>query len=844
MAQIIRLRRGTLAELNSVTLSNGEIGIVTGSAIIGDAALKTAAVIGHSDGTNRLTIARIIKGNATPNLSGVTGGAAFNDMLYHETDAKALKVLNTSGNTTLDLSANISVSEIAGNISGSLTSTGSFGYLNVVGDAVIGGNLTFGDANTDYVSFGADISSSIIPDSSNSFNLGSNSQRWDTLYLSGSISASGGPHHITSATTIDLDAEGALTLDGGSITIGGDTDVAVDIDSTTLDIDASGAITIDGSAISLGTDSDVAFDIDTSTLDIDSSGAITIDSTAGVSIDAGAASNLSTSAGALTVEGFTGINFKESGSNVIAIDTNRDVLFSQTGGSSGDPDVEIDGYLVVDGTAEFNGTVDIDGTVDVDNDTFSVDSSGAISLDAGATSNLTTSAGDIDINAAANLDLDGATVDIDSAGALSLQGAAASDLTTSAGAITVDGKTGVTLKEDGTAVIAIDTNRDVLFSQTGGSTGDPDVEIDGYSRFDGQVEVANTTTSTTTSTGALVVDGGAGIAENVNVGGNLTVTGNYTVNGTTTFISSSTLEIGDNIVQVNSVSPVRYGGIQVKDVNATQTGSLVWDSSNDYWVAGQSGSEYRVPIQNTVSNLTDNKVVLAQGNGRIESSANITDNGSTVDFNDVDLTSLDKLEGVDANTYVDIGGTGLIVTKGTLQPSANGGNDLGATGTRYANLWLSSNADVDGYLTVAGAITGSTHISASGNLYITGDSDLDGKLTVAGAITGSTHISASGNLYITGDSDLDGTLDVAGVSDFQSRVDAQASLQVTGSIYVSAGASVAATSASLVSFRNNSTTQLGYLASADTQAITTGMIAYNTSTGNLTVSSLIDGGSF
>jgi len=140
MAQIIRLRRGTLAELNSVTLQNGEIGIVTGSAVVGDAALKSAVVVGHTDGTNRLSIARIITGNATPDLSGVTGGSAFNNMLYHETDAKALKVLNTGGNTTLDLSANISVSEIAGNISGSVSSTGSFGYLNVDGDATIGGN--------------------------------------------------------------------------------------------------------------------------------------------------------------------------------------------------------------------------------------------------------------------------------------------------------------------------------------------------------------------------------------------------------------------------------------------------------------------------------------------------------------------------------------------------------------------------------------------------------------------------------------------------------------------------------------------------------------------------------
>ena len=97
---------------------------------------------------------------------------------------------------------------------------------------------------------------------------------------------------------------------------------------------------------------------------------------------------------------------------------------------------------------------------------------------------------------------------------------------------------------------------------------------------------------------------------------------------------------------------------------------------------------------------------------------------------------------------------------------------------------------------------------------------------------------------MTGNTDLDGTLDVAGLSDFQSRVDAQQSLQVTGSLYVSAGASVAATSASLVSFRNDGTTQFGYLTSANTEAITAGLIAYNASTGNLTVSSLIDGGSF
>jgi len=112
MAQIIKHRRGTLAELGGITLANGEIGIVTGSAVIGDAALRTAVVVGNTDGTHRLSIGRIITGNATPNLTSHTGGAAFNNMLYHETDAKTLLVLNTGGNTNLDLIKNWKAEEV------------------------------------------------------------------------------------------------------------------------------------------------------------------------------------------------------------------------------------------------------------------------------------------------------------------------------------------------------------------------------------------------------------------------------------------------------------------------------------------------------------------------------------------------------------------------------------------------------------------------------------------------------------------------------------------------------------------------------------------------------------
>ena len=128
MSQIIKHRRGTLAQLQGVTLANGEIGIVSSSAAnIGDSVLKTGLVIGNTDGTYRLTFSRLPQGNATPNLSGITGGANFNDMLYHETDAKRLLVLNTGGNTTLDLTGNIANKTIGGtlDINGNFEVTGS-----------------------------------------------------------------------------------------------------------------------------------------------------------------------------------------------------------------------------------------------------------------------------------------------------------------------------------------------------------------------------------------------------------------------------------------------------------------------------------------------------------------------------------------------------------------------------------------------------------------------------------------------------------------------------------------------------------------------------------------------
>ena len=60
----------------------------------------------------------------------------------------------------------------SGDVSGSSATTGSFGRLELAGDAVIQGNLTFGDADTDNIAFGGEIRSSLIPTTDDFFDLG------------------------------------------------------------------------------------------------------------------------------------------------------------------------------------------------------------------------------------------------------------------------------------------------------------------------------------------------------------------------------------------------------------------------------------------------------------------------------------------------------------------------------------------------------------------------------------------------------------------------------------------------------------------------------------------------
>jgi hypothetical protein len=100
------------------------------------------------------------------------------------------------------------------------------------------------------------------------------------------------------------------------------------------------------------------------------------------------------------------------------------------------------------------------------------------------------------------------------------------------------------------------------------------------------------TSSTTTGTGTLVVTGGVGISENLNVGGNFILTGNLTVNGTTTTINSTTQTLEDPIFNIGGgiggAAPVaddaKDRGIAFQWYNASaKTGFFGFDRSTGYF---------------------------------------------------------------------------------------------------------------------------------------------------------------------------------------------------------------------------------------------------------------------
>ena len=221
-------------------------------------------------------------------------------------------------------------------------------------------------------------------------------------------------------------------------------------------------------------------------------------------------------------------------------------------------------------------------------------------------------------------------------------------------------------------------------------------------------------------------------------GSGMVVPGNLTVQGSMTYISSSVVDIGDNRIRLNVLTPgQRYGGLDIVDSGSMSqaTASLLWDSQNDYWFmtdatnplvsnkmmggpTGSFGSENdltygylpRAQTGDTLENslLTENGYTLNYNSGQFVVTAS---NGNTTIAGTLGVTGLTTLDQVSASNITSTSGS-----FGNLVIGNSSFTNITVTNLSTLNIISASNQIISGGLTVGGTATIATLSGSNGNI--------------------------------------------------------------------------------------------------------------------------------
>ena len=252
-----------------------------------------------------------------------------------------------------------------------------------------------------------------------------------------------------------------------------------------------------------------------------------------------------------------------------------------------------------------------------------------------------------------------------------------------------------------------------------GGTVTSSAQFPGWVTASSQIVVQNTA-----GIGAIATTGSNTFIGNQTVSGSVILTGDLTVQGTSSilFVTSSQLNVGSNLITVNTTDVLRYGGLTVFDSGSltNQSGSLLWDSVNNVWLFVHAGTSNTSSIiitgpENTGAVgdeqfLTTNLLPKAGVNGDHIVNSQISDNGAQVGI----LGSL-KVTGS--------------ITSSHIVPAITDTFDLGSPTLRFRDLYLSGSTLYLGSLAIRDN-GGALSIGPSGSAIGTNS-------PVSGAFTGS-----------------------------------------------------------------------------------------------------------
>jgi hypothetical protein len=168
-----------------------------------------------------------------------------------------------------------------------------------------------------------------------------------------------------------------------------------------------------------------------------------------------------------------------------------------------------------------------------------------------------------------------------------------------------------------------------------------------------QVDVTSTTnysninqytdSDNTTHLNSLGVISGSTIEGDRTFDDNVIIEGDLTVNGTTTSVNSNTVNIGDNIIVLNSDeggTPSQDAGVEIERGTSTNA-RIMWDESEDYWSVGLAGAESKIITAGNVDYYTNsdntthlNSLGVISGSTQISDLGYITSFTNTVDMGD------------------------------------------------------------------------------------------------------------------------------------------------------------------------------------------------------------------
>jgi cytoskeletal protein CcmA (bactofilin family) len=681
------------------------------------------------DGNNAIDLTGNIEGNTISGvtINNLTGTTAYIQNMSGSFTGSGIGLYDipASGITGLELnrisegSATASISQANGlrinvnteitgalNVSGDITGSNLqlSGDAFISGNIVLGGNITVGDSDTDFVSFGADISSSIVPDIHNSFDLGSSSKNWRNLHVSGTAYVD--TLEARQVNFTDLGVLEDLTVSGSTF-LGNGGDTLIVSGSIYNDQLTEKRLVVAGVDGLLTDYSGLTFDNGNLNL----SGALEVTNIQGTGslylqadkTDLRHFEIYNTSATDVHIKSNGGLSFFGDDTNYLKIDDSlQTATVVGVNGVFVSSSLGVTGSLNVSGSAEFKNNVGITGTLDVTGSsvlksTLQVDSTSELKGAVGMNSTL-------DVTGSAQFK---STINVD--GIATVSSSVVEDLTQyrvvgvgSGGAlIDYSGFTydGTTLKV-GNGQFEVD-NADGDIRTSGSLT------VEGGQTINGDVTV----------NGVLTVTGNTQLQSNLYISGNLEVLGS----ATNVTIQSTTIELDDNIIRLNAYSPFeRYAGFEVIDSGSTGvSASLVWDGLNDYWMFVSSSGQSSKLLGTTAgaygseTSLTDTYFPIATGPNTIGDSL-LRYSGTTLSFN--------------TNKFTVDSGNGDTLVSGNFTLSYSGATD---NGNNTSAIMFRNSSNVVGFIST----TETTDVLDG----ILGYKNSDGALVFSTVIDGGTY---------------------------------------------------------------------------------------------------------